>query len=274
MDVKNDLSYLRVSIETIFDCSLILEDGNVTNQYKMLIGYNEKFNITIMDDDIYITPIVSGTLSIICNIIYFNQNMSKIFSLTVYEYPILKLIKTYKWDNIIMIKAYDQYGIDITNFCEITWSGNYEKINESAIKAGKGKIHVTVTFDNINMEENYNYQVKDKNPIIIFISIGLFLFIIMSLIIFFITKKRKRNNNSSNEEFTAINDNVPINEITIDENNIDEGISMISENEMKPMTEMEIPDLDDVNVSDEPFNETIQNNKQNAETNFIGIQKP
>ncbi|MDG6226096.1 MAG: hypothetical protein QCI82_11370, partial [Candidatus Thermoplasmatota archaeon] len=86
-----------------------------------------------------------------------NQLFTETALVRVLSHPRLSVIDLFMGDDdVLSLIAYDQYGIDITDDCEISWYGDHVMIDANSVVPVSGVIRVLVVYDGIELEGEYD----------------------------------------------------------------------------------------------------------------------
>ena len=180
---------IRVGEHLELDTFLILEDDKRFPVCDLLIESDPGLSVENSGDKIYLEIMEEGCHWINLTARYLNQelyrslefnslNSSKLFSIE---------LTTGSIDDqfLFKVRAYDQYGNDITHLCDIEWIGDVENRNGNTT-VGSGKITVRVSYDDKILEDSIVLENDESNgidpllvaiPVLIVIIIGIAVFL-------------------------------------------------------------------------------------------------
>ena len=114
------------------------------------------------------------------------------------------VIDKIKWiinedDQIAEIQVNDQYGNNITRFCDIRWEGDFDLMTNYKVKSISNDIFVTVTLNGTTITKFYSFQKKTEFNMYLWILIIILILLTgIAIMIIYFKKSQYNVNNSKN----------------------------------------------------------------------------
>ena len=94
--------------------------------------------------------------------------------------------KTFNWtsegNRYLNVEAYDQYGIDITDRCNVTYEGNYVILDNGSLILKGNSLTIFVSLGENTLKRNLSYEENSKKSFVVLIILITFLIIILFMI--------------------------------------------------------------------------------------------
>ena len=193
------LDHPRVNERIRLEGDMILEGGGSVNATD-LIAKELPYDFTLDENGSYLVAGKRGAYNLTFSGIYFNQELESDLQLIIIDKPILTRVEIMNWTsdgkNYMKLTALDQYGIDITDRCNITYEGDYDLMENRSLRITGDSISYTVSMDDTTIEDDLVFGKDQKDfPILLVSFISAVILIIFTMILFwlYIAKVRDRD---------------------------------------------------------------------------------
>ncbi len=203
-NLKIYIGEFEIIIGDDFTISVELLDinGNKIEWNEFHIETPAGINIVSEEGDFILNSSRRGDFEIDIWTDYFGNRIENSINVTIFERSLLTEIFLQKIETIVEVICVDQFGNNITEDCNITWTGKYEEMEPYKIMANSRLILVNVTYNGTSLESTIEVDLNNEQDGIDPITPILFgsVIILIAAGIFLYFKKRAPEQVTSNEE--------------------------------------------------------------------------